>query len=209
MLRIVDHSNRDLEHKALREMFEARKQVFVDLLKWDLPVLAGRFEVDHFDDGEAVYLIVTDRAGAHLASARLLSTTRPALLDSLYPQLVDGAVPQGAGIWEITRFCLSRGLGARLRREARDTLLVGLAQFALDNGIGCYTGVAELSWFEQIRTFGWDCYALGQAQRCDGRMLTGLRIDIDAAVIARLAAAGISAADVTVPTSQTCAAEAA
>ena len=97
MLLIVDQSNRDAAHKALRSMFEARKQVFVDLLKWDLPVLAGRYEVDHFDDGEAVYLIVTDGAARHLASARLLKTTRPALLDSLYPDLVARPVPRRRG----------------------------------------------------------------------------------------------------------------
>lgn len=191
MLRTVDQSNRGLERKALRGMFEARKTVFVDLLKWDLPVLAETYEVDHFDDGEAVYLIVTDPAARHLASARLLRTTRPALLDSLYPDLVDGPVPAGADVLEITRFCLSRGIGARQRREARDILLVGLVEHALANGIGRYTGVAEQGWFEQIRTFGWDCTALGPPRLHDGRLLTALEIAIDAATPARLSAAGI------------------
>ena len=61
--------SRDL---ALRAMFEARKQVFVDLLKWDVPVLGGRFEVDQFDDEHAAYLVLSDDEGRHLASARLL-----------------------------------------------------------------------------------------------------------------------------------------
>jgi len=37
------------ENDVLRAMFAARKEVFVDLLKWDLPVLDGRFEIDQFD----------------------------------------------------------------------------------------------------------------------------------------------------------------
>ena len=49
---------------ALREMFEARKRVFVDLLKWDVPVLEGRFEIDQFDDEHAAYLIVPAEAEA-------------------------------------------------------------------------------------------------------------------------------------------------
>jgi acyl-homoserine lactone synthase len=49
--------SRDL---ALRAMFEARKRVFVDLLKWDVPVLGGRFEVDQFDDEHAAYLVLSD-----------------------------------------------------------------------------------------------------------------------------------------------------
>jgi acyl-homoserine lactone synthase len=179
--------------------FEARKRVFVDLLKWELPILADRFEVDQFDDGRATYLIVADQHRRHLASARLLETTRPALLDSLFPDLVDGLPPQGSDVLEITRFCLSREAGAQGRRIARDTLLVGLAQFALSNGVRVYTGVAELPWFQQIQTFGWDCRALGQSKDHNGRRLTALRIDIDEATPAKLAAAGIVADDGVMP----------
>ena len=191
MLLLVDSTNRALEHKAMRAMFEARKRVFIDLLKWDLPALAGRFELDHFDDEDATYLIVTDRDGEHLASARLLLTTRPALLDTLFPELVEGAVPQGDDVLEITRFCLSPGIGARQRRTARDALLVGLAKFALANGIRTYTGVAELPWFRQIQGFGWDCRPLGDPVLHKGQALVGLRIDIDTSTVAKLAAAGI------------------
>ncbi len=191
MLLIVDEVNRPLEHAAMRSMFEARKQVFIDLLKWDLPALAGRFEVDQFDDPSATYLIVAEPDGRHLASARLLPTTRPALLDTLYPGLVSGDVPQGPGILEITRFCLSPGIGARARRIARDALLVGLADYALANGISTYTGVAELSWFRQIQAFGWDCRALGDPALYAGQALAALAIEIDAATPGKLAACGI------------------
>lgn len=201
MLHIVGNDNRSREHKVLRSMFEARKRVFVDLLKWDLPVLAGKYEVDQFDDGNAVYLVVADQDDNHLASARLLATTQPALLDSLYPDLVEGEIPQGGDVLEITRFCLSRGAGARLRREARDTLLVGLAEYALANGIRTYTGVAELAWFEQIRTFGWDCAALGRPRIHDGRRLTALHIAIDQRTVEKLAGAGIAADGVIQPLS--------
>ena len=121
MLLTIDQDSRDREHIALRSMFAARKRVFIDLLKWDLPVLADRFEIDHFDDPHATYLIVGDQDGGHLASARLLPTTRPALLDGLFPGLVNGIPPSGPDIFEITRFCLSPGIGARqLRREPGD-----------------------------------------------------------------------------------------
>lgn len=191
MLLIVDSTNRALEHKALRSMFEARKRVFIDLLKWDLPALAGRYELDQFDDVHATYLIVTDGEANHLASTRLLLTTRPALLDSLFRGLVAGDVPRGRSVLEITRFCLSPGIGARQRRVARDALLVGLAEFAQANGISTYTGVAELAWFRQIQAFGWNCAALGEPMLHAGAALTALRIDIDASTVAKLAAAGI------------------
>ncbi|HRP07773.1 MAG TPA: hypothetical protein PLL69_04735, partial [Gemmatimonadales bacterium] len=56
---------------------------------------------------------------------------------------------------------------------ARD-LLTAL-EHAHANGIHSYTGVAEVAWFQQIRTFGWDCTALGEPGIYDGRALTSLR----------------------------------
>ena len=105
---------------TLRAMFEDRKSVFVDLLKWDVPVLCGRFELDQFDDEHATYLIIADEDGDHLASARLLPTTRPHILGSLFPDLCAAPPPAGPWVFEITRFCLSRRQGAASRRLARN-----------------------------------------------------------------------------------------
>src|SRR3546814_14871108 len=99
------------------------------------------------------------------------------------PELVDGPVPQGADVLEITRFCLSPGIGARQRRVARDSLLVGLAEFALANGIRIYTGVAELAWFRQVERFGWNCQPLGPPRLHGGEALVALRIDIHGSTI--------------------------
>lgn len=85
MIQLIRHITRPLEHPVLRRMFAARKEVFVDLLRWNVPVVDDRFELDQFDDGDARYLVVTDAAGGHRASARLLPTTRPHLLGTLFP----------------------------------------------------------------------------------------------------------------------------
>ena len=90
-------------------MFEDRKSIFVDLLKWDLPVIEGRFELDEFDDSHATYLIVAGEDGDHLGSARLLPTIRPHILGSLFADLCAAPPPTGPQVFEITRFCLSRG----------------------------------------------------------------------------------------------------
>ena len=190
---VVDDRNRAAERVALRAMFEARKTVFIDLLKWDLPVLADRYEVDQFDDGNAVYLILTDTEQRHLASARLLPTVRPGILSSLFPSLCDGPLPAGPDVFEITRFCLSRALRAPERRRARDQLVTGLASFARRTGLRTYTGVAETAWLQQILAFGWDCRPLGLPRLINGHMLGALRIDIDEDTLAKLNRAGIGA----------------
>ena len=43
MILVTSHSREPGSEQLLRAMFEARKKVFVDLLKWDVPVLDGRF----------------------------------------------------------------------------------------------------------------------------------------------------------------------
>ena len=80
MLHIRQSAARPASDAVLRSMFAARKSVFVDLLKWDVPVLADRYENDQYDDAHATYLILADPDGTHLGSARLLPTTRPHIL---------------------------------------------------------------------------------------------------------------------------------
>jgi len=178
------------EDAALRAMFAARKEVFIDLLGWDLPVLAGRYELDQFDDAEADYLILMEGA-AHRASTRLLRTDRPHLLSDLFAHLCAGPLPQGPTIREITRFCLDRHQNAGERRSARNQLVSALALHALERGVTAYTGVADVGWFAQIRQFGWQCEPLGQPVRCDGRELVALHIHIDRDTPDRLRSAGI------------------
>lgn len=199
MLHIVNAPDRPTEDAVLRAMFAARKSVFVDLLKWDVPVIDGRYEIDQYDDAHATYLILADGAGAHLGSARLLPTVGPHILGDLFPFLCEGAPPRGESILEITRFCLDRRLQAAERRSVRDALVTELVRHALAHGITAYTAIAEMGWFQQILAFGWRCLPLGMPQLTGGAMLAALRIDIDADTPARLAAAGIVAHPAALP----------
>ena len=176
---------------TLRAMFEDRKSIFVDLLRWDVPVLDGRFELDQFDDGRATYLIVADEQGDHLGSARLLPTTRPHILGSLFLDLCAAPPPTGPQVYEITRFCLSRRQNAVSRRATRNRLVSGLAWHALAHGIQTYTGVAEIGWLQQILAFGWDCRPLGTPVRHASGMIGALAIEIGSDTPKLLAENGI------------------
>jgi N-acyl-L-homoserine lactone synthetase len=191
MLQIAQTVPQPLTDATLRDMFEARKRVFVDLLGWDVPVIDGRFEVDQFDDEHAVYLVVRGAAGEHLGSARLLETTRPHILDTLFPELCAGPVPRGPDVREITRFCLDRRLPAASRLAVRNMLVSALADHAIERGLSLYTGIAEIGWLQQILAFGWRCRPLGLPALRGGRTLGALGIDITAQTPALLARTGI------------------
>lgn len=175
---------------ALRAMFAARKRVFIDLLRWDLPVLADKYEVDQFDNQQADYLILLDENGEHRASTRLLRTDAPHILRDMFPVLCPGPIPCGPTTREITRFCLDLRLTAPERKVARNELVTALVQYALRNGITDYTGVAGLAWYRQIRRFGWQCRALGDPVTHDGQKLVGLHISVDGHTLAGVKQAG-------------------
>lgn len=179
------------DNAIMRAMFIARKEVFIDLLKWDLPVLADQFELDHFDAEKVEYLILIDPERRHRASVRLLPTDRPHMLLDLFWHLCTKPIPQGPAVREITRFCLDRHQTSLERRMVRNQLITALAEYALDNGITDYTGVAEEGWFNQITDFGWDCEALGPTVQHEGRMLRALHIRIDDRTIKGLRGKGI------------------
>ncbi|MBA4752083.1 MAG: GNAT family N-acetyltransferase [Sphingopyxis sp.] len=183
MLKLVDRSNRTREHVVLRSMFEERKRVFVDELGWDLPLLAGLYEVDQFDDGHATYLIVADRDDRHLASARLLQTTRVSSIETLYPDLVDGGAPKGRDVVEITRLFLSCREDSDRYQEVRDLLLAGLVNFAVQAGVQTYTTVAYPEHRSFIANLGWTCRQLGQPLSHAGRQAIALRIETDGATL--------------------------
>ena len=171
-------------------MHQHRKLVFVDLLKWDVPVVDERFEIDQFDNDRSVYLVATGPDGAHRGSIRLLPTDGDHILGSVFAYLCEGEVPRSSRIFEISRGCLSPCLRAPERRIVRNALTTAAVEYALLHDIEAFTCIADCGWLSQILALGWDCRPLGIPQKI-GRALTGaLQIDIRADTLQKLRAAG-------------------
>lgn len=190
MIRIFEGREAPGNNPILDDMYRARKTVFVDLLRWDVPVIAEKFEIDQFDDDRAIYIVASDSQGNHEGSIRLLSSDRPHILGSIFPALCDGEVPVGPQIFELSRLCLSRSLRARRRLEVRNALATAIVQFALHRGIGWYSCVADSNWLSQILSLGWSARPLGVPQVIAGLPTGALLIQIGADTPAKLDAAG-------------------
>ena len=191
MVDIVTVANRWQFRERLDSMFEDRKRVFVDLLRWALPVTDGRLEIDQFDDANAVYLIISDSAGLHMGSMRLLRTDRSHILGNLFPYLCAQGVPADAKIMEITRLCLCPRLPALDRLRIRNRLISGMVDYALASGVKTLTGVVTAGFLAQILKMGWLCEPLGLPRMVDGTTIGAFRIDIDEATPRLLQMTGI------------------
>lgn len=175
---------------VLDNMHRDRKRVFVDMRKWDVPVVDGQFEVDEFDGIHAVYLVHASEDGEHLGSIRLLPTTAPHILGSIFPFLCSGPSPVGAGIWEITRGCISPRLRANERLRVRNRLTSAAVHFALSNDITRFVCVADSGWLTQILSLGWICEPLGEPHTIAGATTGALQIEISKQTIEELRRAG-------------------
>ena len=186
MVQLVTSENRWSHQHLLDKMFEDRKAIFVDLLKWDIPH-DGRFERDEYDDDHAEYLIVNDGdSGEHYASLRMLRTDRPHMLQTLFSELCDGEVPRGRDIREISRMCLSCRHRGPERLRFRNLLASAMTEYALLTGIRAYTAVMEVGRMSRVLAAGWRCEALGMPRKVGTTMVGALMIHIDPDTIRRL-----------------------
>lgn len=187
MIDVIDQRNRESAGAMLRAMHADRKTVFVDRLKWDVPVVDGRYEIDAFDDEHAVYLIATGAdPSEHLGSVRLLPTSRPHLLGDIFPTLVDGEVPRGPDIFEVTRLCTSPLLADWEAHNAiRERLATAVIEYALTVGITRYTMMTHMAYLSQLLATGWDVEPLGLPKQIGGEWLGALQVNVNPETLQR------------------------
>jgi acyl homoserine lactone synthase len=119
-----------------------RHRMFVERQGWEVPAVRG-LEYDEFDTPAAQYLIWIDGRGETRGTARLLPTTRPYMVKSLWPELVPGELPESDTVWEVTRFGCDHNLDSKTRRRAVAEILCAMQEFGLVRGIDGYLVVAS------------------------------------------------------------------
>jgi N-acyl-L-homoserine lactone synthetase len=165
--------------EALMEMHHDRKRVFVDRFGWRLPAKGSWLEIDQFDDDYAIYLLARSPEGRHRGSVRLLPSSRPHMLDTLFSHLCPDGVPGGDDCWEISRLVTSPpdSSGGSVLKVHR-LLALALVEFAVDNGIRRYTLVAEAHRVPALLSVGWAVVPLGLPTPVGGEQLQALQIDL-------------------------------
>lgn len=183
MVDVITSNNRRRYAPVLEQMHRDRKAVFVDRLKWDVPVVDGQFEIDQFDTENAIYLMSIDhRRQRHQGSVRLLPSTGPHLLGDVFPHLCEHGVPTGDDVWEITRMVTSPSKDID-PRPIRGKLVTALCEFGLLYGIRTYTCVTHVQMLSSLLSVGWECEPLGEPQPVAGDMVGAMAIKISPATL--------------------------
>jgi N-acyl-L-homoserine lactone synthetase len=115
-------------------MGDYRHRVFIKKLGWQLRCEDG-LEYDQFDRDDTFYVIATGDDGDVVGTARLLPTTRPYLLDTVFPQLLHGfAPPRSENVWELSRFAAVDFKAARTSAMSQfsSPVAVGLLRASLE-----------------------------------------------------------------------------
>jgi acyl homoserine lactone synthase len=160
-----------------------RYKMFVERQKWAVPTY-GQIEYDEFDTPAATYILTVDDQYRALGTARLIPTTRPYMIKSLWPNLIDAKVPHCDSIWEASRFGCDRDLDAASRRCVVAQLILGCQEFGIANGITHYLGVMPIRIFKHvIAANGCPVTSVGPTLRLHGHEIAAAYIDVSPATL--------------------------
>lgn len=142
---------------VIRQYYELRKRVFCDHLKWVKP---KPFDLEHdeFDESYNLYVLCLDDAsGLVTGGVRLMPTTAPTLMHSVWSDLLPEPDDfRSPSIWEATRFCVEPASSTRKASLANRTTLgltLAVIDFAQANGISHIIAVCEARFFDMTNAY--------------------------------------------------------
>lgn len=150
MLDCVTWNTAHLFGNALAEQHRLRYRVFVERAGWKVPNL-NEMEWDQYDTPAANYLIWRDEGGIARGVVRTSPTDIPWMLADIWPHLVtEMDLPRSARVWEGTRLAVDPTAPARIRRQVRNELVVGMIEFGVANGIDTFMHFTPVAFVRSI-----------------------------------------------------------
>jgi acyl homoserine lactone synthase len=178
MLQYIVGCRHEISEPIYQQLTHYRHAIFVRKLGWSLPNLAAgaNTEEDEFDTESTIYIVMQLADGTIVGCARLLPTTRPYLLGSVFPTLLDGrAIPCSEKIWEISRFAVSHGDSSGLN-SARQ-LCSRISQVVLKKHGECVVGVLSCAVERCLERLGVRLKRWGEPRQYDGQRIVAFHAD--------------------------------
>lgn len=180
MTLLIYQDNVSLHRDVLEKAYRFRHSFFVDHMGWEQLRQPDEREIDEFDCDECLHIVETrdDRVAAY---SRLLPTTRPHLLSSVYPEILAGAVaPTGPDIWEWTRYAVAPAAADHSDTDpSTRRLLLGLLEGCLFVGIRGLVMETHPFLLSRSVALGWDTRPLALPTLYDGKPVVPIYAAID------------------------------
>lgn len=165
---VIDALNLGQYHRYWLEHFRLRRQIFVERLDWGLASHDG-LEFDSFDTPAARYVLVIDAEDRVCALSRLIPTTSPYMIETLWPEWPSGECAKSADVWEASRFGCRADMSVTERQDAIQSVFRTIYDFGREHGIDHYLMVMPKFIFERlIRRHGYQVDYVGEQRRFDG-----------------------------------------
>lgn len=147
MIIVLEGSQRRKLHYYFERMFALRHKVFVKGRGWNLATVNGEWEIDQYDNDEAIYFIDMDDAGAIQGTVRMTPTARYSLLADYFPHLIEnGSSPRSSKIYEATRYLV---LPARKEdsRVGKARLILAVVEWCMSQKLTHLQAVVDTATF--------------------------------------------------------------
>jgi len=185
MAHLLTKENSHHYAQQIRQMHQHRYQVFVEKLRWNLPLAKDGLEIDQYDTEDAIYILSLDKDLNVAGSMRLLPTIQDHLMSDLFSHLLNTPEPVGERVWESSRTCFKPSVEIRANKNAViNDLFIGMAEAAVMLGIETVTFVANMQIYSTLLEFGGKVKPLGFPQYdVDGEEIIASSVNINQAAL--------------------------
>lgn len=180
MIQAIAAANSYLFQDELADYFRVRHEIFVGERGWHQVARPDGLEKDQFDTKDAIYILGIENHRIY-GGAQLVPTVKPHLLSEVFPHLAAvRGVPREPGIFEWTRIFVTKE-----RREGRNagrtagTVICGLLEFCLGEGIYALSGVIDAWWLPRFHDMGWTIRPLGLPELVGKDWVVAVMMPID------------------------------
>ena len=161
-------------------MLRARRELFIEQNKWDLPEAMG-MEYDQYDTPASRWVVVHNELGEVLAGNRLTPSTarcgvysymirdaQCGLLDTIPADLLFHDAPVSDHVWESSRLFVTQKVPLHLRRPIWAKLVFELTRAARSLGATTCLTLLNANWPLWAKRVGVDMQAMGPVLEIDG-----------------------------------------
>lgn len=153
----------------LASQFRLRYRLNIERQNWSVPTLDKEFEYDSYDNPATFYFTYKDENNVVRGCQRLYPTTRPYMLQEVFPLLVTNRdLPNDSTIWEGSRICVDTDLPSELRKRIIHELALAYMEFALSRNIKMIIGVMLPAYWKSVYiNSGWNPVWFGEVIKLD------------------------------------------